>query len=440
MIQPFPANLSALRQRALTRVKSCEASLRGAGWMTVAELGNRVSRIATAVALARSFSLPEFAAMSLVLTTYELIRMFIHNGVGARIVGARDDELDVACEAVNRINWIVGGGMCALQLLLAAPLQAFFNADIASTLAVLAVVHLIYPLAMTQGCLAQRREQFGVVAGMQFVQMTGDNLLTAGMALAGLGVWAVVVPKIVIAVVWVAGTLLLAPGWRRVPLSRECFQETVRFGRYVFFSEALNTLRNNADRLIVSKALGPESFAIYAFASNAGSGIATGLASALGQVALPYLAKGSAHESDSRRRFWAVVKGMCLVIAPLILVQAAMAPIYVPLFFGERWRPAIPVLIVMCLGALARPIAIATTQMLRATGAVGMEFKISQWSAVVFFGALFAGLPFGVMGVALSLFVATTLSTLAFVWITLIPMDTRDRAFRKGIAFAKGFA
>ncbi|NUJ79154.1 oligosaccharide flippase family protein [Methylocystis sp. FS] len=381
----------------------------------------------TAVALARAFSLQQFAAMSLVLTTYELVRMFIHNGVGARLVAAPEGELDEVSEAVHRINWFVGVGMFILQLLLARPLAGFYNADIATTLAVLSVVHLIYPIALTHACLAQRREQFGLIAGLMFLQITGDNLLTAVLALAGLGVWAVVVPKIVIAIAWVWGMLVMAPGWRRTTLSRGVFREVTRYALTVFMSEALNTVRINGDRMIVGKVLGADAFALYSFASNAGAGIATGLSIALSRVVLPFLAKGPAGHENVRKRFWISLKGMGAVIGPVILLQASLAPIYVPLVFGERWRPAIPVLILMCLATLARPVAVATSQMLRAVGHVSMELGISKLSTLVSFAALFVGLPFGVMGVAWSLLIATTVSTIYFAWIALQGIEEPDR-------------
>lgn len=437
MIHRIRTCIPAPLQRALAKAGNADASVRGVGWMTIAEIANRFSRIVTAVALARAFSLPEFAAMSLVLTAYELIRMFIHNGLGARLVGAREGELNEVCEAVNRINWIAGAAMCALQILIAYPLQYFYQSNIAAALIGLAAVHLIYPFAMTRWGLALRRERFGFVAGTQFLQLTGDNLLTAGMALAGLGVWAVVVPKIVIAIIFVAITLRFIKGWRRAPASKKVLREVLKYSRYVFFAEALNTLRNNGDRMIVGKVLGADLFALYAFASNAGAGIATGLSMALGQVALPFLAKGSTETSDVRKRFWLTIKAMYLVIGPIILLQATLAPVYVPLVFGERWRPAIPLLIVMSLGALTRPLAVATSQMLRATGAVSLEFSISQWSALTFFGALFAGLPFGVMGIAVATFVATAASTIFFAWISLRAIDNRSWASRRDFPLAK---
>jgi len=440
MIQRIRAYLiRLLPQHLLQRLSSVESSLRGAGWISIAEIGNRVSRIVTAVALARAFSLPEFAAMSLVLTTYELVRMFIHNGVGARLVSAHEGELDEVSEAVHRINWMVGVGMFVLQLLLARPLAAFYNADIAATLAALSVVHLIYPIALTHACLAQRREQFGLIAGLMFLQITGDNLLTAVMALAGLGVWAVVVPKVIIAIAWVWGMLVWTAGWRRTPLSRGVFQEVARYARIVFMSEALNTVRTNGDRMIIGKVLGPDAFALYAFASNAGAGIATGLSLALSRVVLPFLAKGPAGHENVRKRFWLSLKGMGMLIVPVIALQAALAPIYVPLVFGERWRPAIPVLILMCLATLARPVAVATSQMLRAVGHVSMELGISQLSTLIFFGALFVGLPFGVMGVAWTLFIATMVSTIYFAWIALKGIEEPDRGFRKVFSTTKMF-
>ena len=412
-----PLGVSALMSTC--RWANSSSLIRGSAWMTLSELGNRIFRIVTAVALARSLSTLEFATISLVLGAYELVRMLIHNGVGARIVQAHADELDEVCVAVNRINWVVGAAMCAIQILIAWPLQTFYQSNIAGMLAVLAVVHLIYPLGMTHGALAQRREQLGFVAGMQFVQITGDNILTAVLAVLGYGAWAIVLPKILIAIIWVAANVLCVSPWNARQLSRKTLWDVIRYARYVFGAEALNTLRSQADRMIIGKALSMEAFGVYCFAANAGAGIATGLTTALGQVALPFLAKGRGAQQDIIARFWRTVTAMSLVITPIVLLQATLAPWYVPIVFGERWREAIPTMIILCLTTLVRPIAVATTQMLRASGAVEIELKISQWSAGFYFVALFCGLPFGIEGVAVALLIGTAIPTLFFAKIAL---------------------
>jgi PST family polysaccharide transporter len=416
------------------RTSGSAGLMRGAMWMTLSEVGNRVSRIVTAVVLARVMTTLDFAAMALVLTTYELVRMLIHNGVGARIVGARQDELDEICVAVNRINWIVGATMCVLQILIAWPMQSFYHSDVALVLAALAVVHVIYPLGMTHGCLAQRREQLGFVAGMQFFQITGDNLGTAALAFIGCGVWAVVVPKLVIALIWVLVHLRFVPGWRRVTLHKTVFWSVVRYSRAVFGAEALNTVRCQGDRLIVGKVLGMEAFGIYSFGANAGSGIATGLATALGQVALPYLSKDQDGGANLRSRFWRTITTMSLIVVPIVVLQVTLAPIYVPWVFGAKWIPATPTLMLMCLATIARPIAVATSQLLRATGAVSLELRMSQWNVGVFFLALLVGLPFGVEGVATTLLAANVVPTLYFASVALSRVAPSRRALDQLVA------
>ena len=386
--------------------------------MAGAEMGNRVTRIITAIVLARTLTTIEFGVIALILTTYELVRMLIHNGLGARIVQAEEAELDEVCAAVNRLNWIVGGAMCVVQAAIAWPMHYFFDADVAPMLVVLGIVHLIYPAGLVRSCLALRDNRLGFTAAMLFFQISLDNIATAGLAMMGYGVWAAVIPKVVVAVLWVAITLVHIKPRPRAQVAPQKMRDVITYGRRVLAAETLNTFRANADKLIVGKALGMEAFGIYSFATNTGSGIATGLASALGQAALPYLSRGR-ENSDLRRRFNLSVTAMSLVIMPIVTLQVILAPWYVPLVFGEKWSPAIPALMLMCLGTLSRPIIVATSQLLRAAGAVDLEWRISKYNAALFVLAIIGGLPGGVIGVAASLAVVSLIPPMIFAKIAL---------------------
>ena len=41
-----------------------------------------------------------------------------------------------------------------------------------------------------------------------------------------------------------------------------------------------------------------------------------------------------------------------LILTPLVLLQAALAPVYVPLLLGQGWAEIAPVVSVLCLAAL----------------------------------------------------------------------------------------
>ena len=410
---------------ALSRLKQVlpAGAVQGTAWMVGAEMLNRISRIATALVLARMFTTAEFGMMALILTTYEIVRMLIHNGLGARIACAGESEIDSVACAVWRINWAVGLAMCCVQIAIAIPVQAFFGAGVAPMLAVLGLVHLIYPIGMVHSSLALRGNRLRFTAALLGFQITMDNLLTAGLALAGFGVWSAVAPKLIIAAAWAGIHLACVPGWRWQKVPRPLMWEVTGFAKAVFCAEALNTLRANADKLIVGKVLGIEAFGIYSFAANAGAGITTGLSNALGQAALPYMSGGAPGAAQLLARFRIVLKGMCAIVLPVILAQTVLAPWYVPFFFGERWAAAVPALMLMCLATLVRPLAIATSQLLRTAGHVALELKLSKWNAGFFFTAIFAGLPFGVEGVAAALFIATSIPAIAFVRIAMACLD-----------------
>lgn len=429
-------NLRRLKRRAADAIESRRGHsgslLRGTAMLALAEMGNRVSRIVTAIVLARALTTIEFGMMALILTTYEFVRMLIHNGLGARIIQATEGEFDEVCGAVNRLNWIVGAIMCLVQMSVAWPVQAWFGADVAPMLILLGLVHVIYPISLVHACIAQREERFGFTASMLFFQITMDNVLTAAMAVAGWGVWAAVVPKVIVAITWVVVTRFRVRGWNATPVSRAKMWNVIGYARCVLAAESLNTFRANGDKLIVGKALGLEAFGIYSFAANTGSGIATGLATALGQAVLPYLSNGR-EQSDMRARFKASITAMSLVVMPIVLAQVALAPWYVPLVFGAKWTPAIPTLMLMCLGTLSRPLIVATSQLLRAIGEVNLEWRISVANAVLFVVAIIGGIPYGVEGVAACLAAISILPAIFFARMALAHADRSSKPARAGI-------
>ena len=390
--------------------------LRGLGLMGTSELVNRASRLVTAVVLARCLGIEEFALLSVVLTTYELVRILTYNGFGARIVQAQEDELGAVCSTVGRMNWALGLGLAILHLLLAWPLGKLYgSSEIAWMTVALAGVYLVYPASMVQVFLAQRQNRLGLTATMSAVQVSMDNLLSAGLALSGFGPWSAVLPKLVVAPVWV-----LIFRWR-VPVlphgrpSRAKAREILAYSRCVLGAETLNTLRQHVDKLVIGKVLGLTALGYYAFAVSAGVGITTSVVGAFGTAVLPFLCGGRDDRAEMRRRFRLALGIMIAVTVPVILLQSALAPLYVPIVFGARWIPAIPVLVILCLSALARPIMTPVTMALRATGAVDSELRQATVSAILFALGLCAGLPFGIEGVAVGVLAAALLPVPFFV-------------------------
>jgi PST family polysaccharide transporter len=106
-----------------------------------------------------------------------------------------------------------------------------------------------------------------------------------------------------------------------------------------------------------------------------------------------------------------------------------LAPLYVPIVFGAKWTVAIPVLMLICLSALPRPFAGAASQLVRAVGLPGADLRWNVLFTALLAGALFVGVHWGILGVAIAvLAVHVAAMPLFVVWASARVLGTPREA------------
>ncbi len=416
--------MSILEIKKLVEGFSAIAILRRASCVVGAEMINRITRIVTAIALARTMGIAEFGIAMAALTVHELVRMFIQNGLGTRIVTVSDNEVPATATAVHRLNWGLGATLCAVQLLIAWPIALQFGSDeLGWAVAMLAFVHVIYPFAMVQVYLAQRSDRWGVVSTAIAAQAATDNILTAVLALLGFGIWSVVIPKLIVAVGWVLFHRHMTSWSSVVTHTNLKYRGLLRYSSNVLGVELLSALRLHGDKAIVGLFLGSTALGLYSFATNIGRGVTLSLSQGLSLVILPHLCR--ARESGQLRRSHAeTLVIMTLAVAPLALLQVFFADWIIPVLFGAKWAAAADLVAIIALASMAHPVISATSQMLRADNRVNLDFRISAIFTASFLAALLIAIPFGLMAAAVST-AAVQLS--AAILITLYSFSTFEK-------------
>jgi len=386
---------------------SLQKLLSNTGWVVGAEMVNRVTRIATTLALAYAFDVLTFGFAMMVLTTHELVRMFIQNGLG--IVACRDAELPQVAACVHRLNWVLGWTLLVVQAVIGVAIAHYFgSAEVGFAIAATALVHIIYPFAMVQVYLAQRADRWRMISGVMATVAATDNILTAALALSGFGIWSIVLPKIAIAIGWVILNRRFVSWQPSVPASRDGMRVLVPFGMRVLGVELLAGLRLHGDKALVGLLLGPASLGIYGFASNIGRGIPQSLSTAFTAIVLPILRR--ARDADTINSAYVVALAVSVAaILPFAIGLAVTADWLVPQLFGDKWAPAVPILVVLALGGLSLPVLNVTSQYLRASERAGLDLYIGVFVTAAFFLSFAAALPLGL------LFAVTVSAAMQFV-------------------------
>jgi teichuronic acid exporter len=376
------------------------------GWLGSAQLVNRVFRLATTVVLARLLSPTDYGLAAIVLTTNEFVTVFTRSGVGQQLIKADEADLPILADTAYWLNWILCGGLFLIQCAVGLVMGLFYSNQIPAPICAMACIYLVLPFALVQTTLIARENRLKVYAVITAVQLSTDCVLTIIFALLGWGMWAVILPKVLVSPIWVYFNLKEC-SWRPPKqFTLVNWRQIANFGRHVLGVELLTTLRANVDNLLVAQFLGVQALGVYFFAFNAGLGISMSILGAFSTAIYPFLCEVGNDRVQMNARFLRSLRTAAMVAIPLILLQSGGAPFYVPIVFGQKWvtSGAVPVLILICLSALPRPFAEAASQLLRARNLPHLDLSWNLVFTAILILALLVGSTGGILGVAIAVF------------------------------------
>lgn len=357
---------------------SASRLVRNIGWMTAAEMVSRLGRIITAIILARSMDMAAFGVAAMAITIFELMRIFTENGIGAALIRAPDEEVDAIANSAYRLMWGVCGTLTLVQLIIGTSAVFWLaNPTIGLMLCVLAIVYLVMPFGLVHAYMLLREERLKRLAIVASSQTLADHLLTALLAILGLGAWAIVLPKILTTPIWLVGVMHGKPWKRKHAAGRHPSRDILKFSMPVLLSELAVAVREQLDKVLVSVFFGIEALGLYYFAFNAGLGLSTALNRALVSTLYPFLCAARSDGLPLHTKFRKALLMAGLPLSGVYCAQALAALIYVPILFGEDWHHGAPLVALLCLGGPARLLVDSLRVYWRALGHSGRDLKIS---------------------------------------------------------------
>ena len=392
----------------------CVVSLQGNDFFknisafAAAEAANKITRILAMVFVARTLSAEAFGIAALALTSFELIRIVTNNGIGQMIVRAEQENLEAVCRRAHQLNFLLctlaGVLQCAVGFLLC---QLTGTSAVFLMGACLMLVFLGMPFGLVRIFRVMRDNRMDVVARINFLQVSADNILALVLAISGFGAWALVLPKLLTFPIWLFGARR-ANHWKpdhRVASAP--LREFVTFWLPVLATETLKGLRLHLDKAIIAALLGVEALGIYFFAFNAGLGLAQTLSVAFASCLYPQLCKVQRQGKDlisSWERNSLILLGFASIV---FFIQVVASPFYVPVIFGDNWTSSVPVIAILCMAAAPRFFGDCGAQLARASKLTNLETKMTLISSAVTMTAIALGASIGgLLGAACGLTLA----------------------------------
>ncbi|MDK3020149.1 oligosaccharide flippase family protein [Pseudodonghicola flavimaris] len=383
----------------------------------LSEVAGKASRLLVVVAVAHRMEASAIGLAAAAIAAGDILKALTENGIGQRIIAARDEALEATCRTASRLFWGWSLGLFALQLAIGAGvLMVTAEPLLFWLIAVLAAEYLFMPAGLVHCALAMRAGKMQQTAAIAGGQVVGANLMSAALALVFPGPLALILPRLLAAPIWLLAMRRLHP-WapdRRVAAAP--VGPFLRYGWAVLGVEVVKALRLQADKLVIGALMGTEALGLYFMAFNAGLGLATSFAQAFSVALFPHLCSAEDRSAALRQ---ALVLSVA-VIAPAVILQALAAPYYVPVLFGARWDGIADVVSILCLAAIPGVIWSAAAQWLRSHDRPQTEFLVTLGLTAALIGntALLApyglsAIAWGYLAVALTVQIGAALPTLA---------------------------
>jgi len=320
-------------------------------WLLSAEFVAKISRIFTIVVLAAQLSPISYGTAMLALAFHDAFGLLLRAGVGSQLINCKAEQLESFAKNGIIIQWAICLTIVIVQWSSADYLSSLYDNDnIATLLKIMAMIYLLYPWVSIKIFILQRENQMRWFSLRNGLCVTIENCTIAITALLGADIFAVALGKIAFSIFWLLLFLYSPVKSYGVDCKLSIIKQMLQTSGKLFNIEFLRGIRNHADIFIAGKLLSPELLGFYSFAKNAGVGLSQSISLVYIGALYPYLCK-----LERKGQLLVQQKTVCLIsllISFLFVIQALLAPIYVPILFEDRWSFAIPIITILCLAAV----------------------------------------------------------------------------------------
>lgn len=329
------------------RPQTSTLALRGAKWVALGMGAQKVVQFLVIICLARLLTPDDFGLLAIASLVLALVLRIRQLGLHSALVRCREN-IEQAATASLLLNMGLSAVMYVAVVSASSLIAQFFSDPRAGavirimSLQILLGGMVAVPRALTVRALAFRRQAF-----ITLVESVVTGVVSVALALRGFGVWALVYGMLTGSACSVLLWWVCNPWRPTAKLDWAVARELVRFGVGLWSASNLSYLIEITGKVAVGKFLGVVPLGLYEFADRVIRLPVRNVIEAGSRIALPAFCRERQDVSRIRRWYIAKLGYLCLLTAPGAGALIVLADQLVPVVFGPRWLPTVPLVRVL---------------------------------------------------------------------------------------------
>ncbi|MDY0271263.1 MAG: lipopolysaccharide biosynthesis protein [Advenella sp.] len=377
-------------------------AISGVKWSFAQQFSVQIINFGVQVILARLLMPEMFGLIAMVIVFISIGSALMDSGMTSSLIRTKNpDQTDYSTVFVT--NLLVSFAVYILIFILAPYIADFYNQDVLTNIIrLLALSFVIRAFVAVHVAKLTKEMNFKLQMQLQVPSVIISGIIGVTMAYKGYGVWSLVWLNIAQALVFTIQYWVFIPWKPSLVFDKERFKYHFKFGYKLTLSSLLDSIYNDAYRIVIGKCFSPAQVGYFNQAETMRLFPVQQISTVVGKITYPYFAN---IESDVslRRAYKNTMKLLIFITLPTMLSLILIAEEGFRFVFGEKWLPSVPYFQVLALASIVRPVSTYNLNILKVKGRSDIFLQIEIIKKILGVIFLIGGLLFGIMGLVISL-------------------------------------
>lgn len=377
-------------------------AISGVKWNFVQQFSVQVINFAVQVILARLLMPEMFGLIAMIIVFISIGESLMNSGMTSSLIRTKNPtQLDYSTVFIT--NMCMSIAIYAFTYLLAPYISSFYNQELLTNIVRLfALSFVINALVAVHIAKLTKEMNFRLQMKLQIPSALISGVVGVTLAYMEYGVWSLVWLNLARSLLFALQCWFFISWKPSLVFNKDRFKYHFKFGYKLTLAGLIDTIYNDAYRIIIGKLYSPTAVGYFNHAETMRIFPVNQITVVLEKVTYPFFSN-----IDGGKRLKSAyktsVKLVTLIVTPIMLILIVIAEEGFLLIFGEKWLPSVPYFQVLAIASIVRPLSSYNLNILKVKNRSDLFLYISIVKKLIGIVAIVIGIQFGVMGLVLSL-------------------------------------
>jgi O-antigen/teichoic acid export membrane protein len=384
---------------------------RSMGWNYLSFGLGKLLNIITVSILAHLLAPEYFGLVALATLTIDYLSVLNDLGLGSALI-QRKKNIDESANIAFTLNILAGIILTGITFIIAPYAAIFFHEpQVTPVLRWLGLTFSLSSFGSVHNVLLQRELNFRKKIIPELGSTIVKAIISISLAIAGFGVWSLVVGQLLGTSVASFLLWVLLPWRPKFSWNATIGKELFAYGFSIMGNNAITVWEENFDYFIIGLIYNPTALGIYTLAYRLPQTLVLSILWAMTAVLFPTFSSLQDQKDALKKSFLSVLRYVELLVTPLCLGMFIAADPLIRVVFGEQWVGSIPILRALSLYVWVVSIGYHVGDIYKAVGRPDILIKISIPMFFVRISLLWLGAQYSLVGVGIAHLVAGLISS-----------------------------